>query len=116
MVKAIRKRMRGECPVAGAGDPGIPFLNSVYHRFLAFLGPYETAFRDSSGMEVADFCELRTKFTNFCFFCENVSHLCIIHFSNGTVSSSWPFRTVDFWCREAPFTSPIGVLGRDRLG
>ena len=45
MVKAVRKRMRGECPVAGAGAPGsgaprIPFSTAFTIDFLRFAGHF----------------------------------------------------------------------------
>ena len=45
MVKAVRKRMRGECSVAGAGAPGsgaprIPFLTAFTIDFLRFEGHF----------------------------------------------------------------------------
>ena len=63
MVKAVRKRVRGECPVAGAGAPGpgaprILFLTAFTIDFLRFEVPFgcsvqvpaeETAFRDTFG-------------------------------------------------------------------
>ena len=45
MVKAVKKGMRGECPVAGAGAPGsgaprIPFSTAFTIDFLRFAGPF----------------------------------------------------------------------------
>ena len=68
MVKAVRKRMRGECPVAGAGAPGSGaprtlFLTAFTMGFLRFeFHLSRTLFR---GMFSKD-KERQIAFTNNC--------------------------------------------------
>ena len=121
MVKVVKKGMRGECPVAGAGAPGsgaprIPFLTAFTIDFSRFEGhfccPVWVLRRDSFWERV--WYGLRTNLGYCCFFV-----FCFVFIVSDVLApnkAQWSYRTcLRAVLRHARIKSTADVSAETRL-